>query len=237
MPSMQAVPCNTREGTDNRQLKPTAVGRVEKRASAKHGDYGAGADTKLLGTKGHPFPAWLSFHLNNEVRRCSHPPEKIIDGLGVKAADVVLDFGCGPGFFTVPLAKVAREVVAIDSQPKMLGKLSKYAKKNGVKVKALQSDGQSIPLPDGSFDLIFLSGVYHELVEKRKVLTELKRLLKPGGRIVIRERAQSGHIALSPPAVDTTEVSEELRALGLTALAPVTGPSDKAATLMTATAE
>ena len=79
-----------------------------------------------------------------------------------------MDFGCGPGFFTVPFAKIAKEVVAVDSQPKMLGKLSKYAKKNGVIVKAIQSDGKSIPLPGGSFDLIFLSGVYHELGEKRK---------------------------------------------------------------------
>ena len=190
----------------------------------------------MIGTKGHPFPAWLSFHLNNELRRRSHPPEKIIHVLGVKATDAVLDFGCGPGFYTVPFAKIAKEVVAIDIQSKMLGKVSKYAGKNGVRIKALQSDGQSIPLPDGCFDLIFLSGVYHELAEKRKVLTELKRLLKPGGRIVIRERTQSGHITLGPPAVDTNEVSEELTAAGFASFASVTDPSDKAATLMTATA-
>jgi ubiquinone/menaquinone biosynthesis C-methylase UbiE len=155
----------------------------------------------------------------------------------VKATDAVLDFGCGPGFYTIPFAKIAREVVAVDIQSKMLGKVSKYAQKNGVKVKALQSDGQSIPLPDDYFDLIFLSGVYHELAEKKKVLTELKRLLKPGGRIVIRERTETGHITLGPPAVDTKEVSEELRAVGFVALAPATDPSDKTATLMTATAE
>lgn len=190
----------------------------------------------MIGTEGHPFAAWLSFHLNNELRRRSHPPEKIIHVLGVKATDAVLDFGCGPGFYTVPFAKIAKEVVAIDIQSKMLGKVSKYAGKNGVRIKALQSDGQSIPLPDGCFDLIFLSGVYHELAEKRKVLTELKRLLKPGGRIVIRERTQSGHITLGPPAVDTNEVSEELTAAGFASFASVTDPSDKAATLMTATA-
>jgi len=192
---------------------------------------------KLIGTEGRPFPAWLSFHLNNELRRRSHPPEKVIDVLGVKATDAVLDFGCGPGFYTISFAKIAREVVAVDIQSKMLGKVSKYAEKNGVKVKALQSNGQSIPLPDRYFDLIFLSGVYHELAEKGQVLTELKRLLKPGGRIVIRERTKNGHISLGPPAVDTKEVSEELRAVGFTALAHAPDPSARTATLMTATAE
>ena len=191
----------------------------------------------MIGTEGRPFPAWLSFHLDNELRRRSHPPGKIIDVLGVKATDAVLDFGCGPGFYTVPFAKIAREVVGVDIQSKMLGKVSKYAQKNGVKIKTLQSDGQSIPLADGCFDLIFLSGVYHELAEKRKVLTELKRLLKPGGRIVIRERTESGHIALGPPKVDPKEVYEELTGVGFVALAPATDPSDKTATLMTATAE
>jgi ubiquinone/menaquinone biosynthesis C-methylase UbiE len=190
----------------------------------------------LIGTEGHPFPAWLSFHLNNELRRRSHPPEKIIDVLGVKATDAVLDFGCGPGFYTIPFAKIAREVVAVDIQSKMLGKVSKYAEKNGVKVKALQSNGQSIPLPEGHFDLIFLSGVYHELSEKRKVLTELKRLLKPSGRIVLRERTKTGHFSPGRPAINPLEVSEELRAVGFIALAPATDPSDRTATLMTATA-
>ena len=153
----------------------------------------------MIGTENHPFPAWLSFYLNNELRKRSHPPEKIIDALGMKATDTVLDFGCGPGFYSVPFAKTAREVVAVDVQSKMLEKASRYAKKKGVKVKALQSDARSIALPDCCFDLIFLSGVYHELAEKRKVLTELKRLLKHGGRIVIRERTKRDHITLGHP--------------------------------------
>jgi ubiquinone/menaquinone biosynthesis C-methylase UbiE len=117
----------------------------------------------------------------------------------------------------------------------MLQKTSKYAEKNGVKIKTIQSNGESITLPDASFDLIFLSGVYHELAEKRKVLTELNRLLKPAGRIIIRERTKAARFSPGPPVVDTIEVSEDLRAAGFNVLAPATDPSDKAATLLTAT--
>ena len=159
-----------------------------------------------------------------------------MDALGVKAMDSVLDFGCGPGFYTIPFAKVAHDVVAVDIQTKMLEKVSKYAERNNVKVRTIQSDGQAIPLPDGSFNIIFLSGVYHEIAEKRVVLTELRRLLKPDGRMIIRERSETGHLAPGRPAIEPGEVSEDLRATGFLVLEPRTDPSDKTATLTMATA-
>lgn len=189
----------------------------------------------MIGTKGRPFPAWLSFHLDNRLRRRYHPPERLIDALGVKSTDAVLDFGCGPGFYTVPFTKVAGEVVAIDIQPKMLQKVSRRAENNGLKIKTIQSNGQSIPLLDGYFNVIFLSGVYHELAEKRKVLTELKRVLKSNGRIMIRERTEKGHFSPGRPAVDPIEVADDLRAIGFVVLAPTTDPSDETTSLITAT--
>lgn len=191
--------------------------------------------SKLIGTEGRPFPAWLSFHLNNRFRRHSHPPEGIIDALGLRATDAVLDFGCGPGFYAVPFAKVAREVVAVDLQPEMLQKASQYAEKNRVKIKTIQSNGQTIPIPDGSFDMIFLSGVYHELTEKKQVLAELNRVLKPGGRIVIRERTEDRHFSPGRPKTSLRDVSDDLRAAGFVVLAPMADPSDKNASIMTAT--
>ena len=194
-------------------------------------------DKRLLGEDGHPFPAWLAFHLNNPLRRHFHPPEKTVSVLGVKGTDAVLDFGCGPGFYTIPFAKIAREVIAVDIQPKMLEKVARYAEKNRVKIKSLQSDGQLIPLPDNSFDLVFLSGVYHHLTDKRRVLTELTRLLKSGGRIVIRERTEPGSIILGPPSVDKEEVFTDLKAVGLVSLETTPDPCDKRTMLMTAIAE
>lgn len=189
----------------------------------------------MIGTEGRPFPSWLSFHLNNRFRRRSHPPEIIVQALRLKMTDVVLDFGCGPGFYTIPFAKNTKEVVAADIQTKMLRKVSEYAEKNRVKVKVVQSDGQKIPMPDGSFDLIFLSGVYHELVRKREVLTELKRVLKPIGRIVIREKTDTGHFPTGRPTINLAELSEDLMAAGFAELAPTTDPSDDNATLIAAT--
>ena len=189
----------------------------------------------MISAENHPYHAWLSFLLNNGLRRRLHPPpENLVSALGVKTTDAVLDFGCGPGFFTIPFAKVARDVVAVDCQPSMLVKVSRSAKKKGVKIKALQSDGQSIPLPDDSIDLIFLSKVYHELADKRKVLSELRRVLKAGGRIVIREAAKSSLIKLGPPIVNPTELSNDLAAAGFITLASAVDPSDDKAAITTA---
>ena len=59
--------------------------------------------------------------------------------------------------------------------------------------------------------------------------------MKPSGTIVIRERTESGHFSPSRPKIDLPKVSEELRAVGFTVLAPATDPSDRSTTLITAT--
>jgi ubiquinone/menaquinone biosynthesis C-methylase UbiE len=67
--------------------------------------------------------------------------------LGIEPEWVIIDFGCGPGFFTVPFAKAARRVVGVDVQSEMLKKAEAYARKAGVKIELAKSDGTAIPLP------------------------------------------------------------------------------------------
>ncbi len=165
-------------------------------------------------TEHSAFPAWLSFLLNNPIRRWRDPPRKMIEKLGIDRTSTVLDFGCGPGFFTIPMARVAKAVVGVDVQPEMLEKTSRYASREGVKVETVQSDGTEIPLPDAMFDLVFLSHVYHEVREKQRVLAEFQRVLKPGGRLVIVESTKSPFLGLGPPAMDLEEVREQLTIAG-----------------------
>jgi len=161
----------------------------------------------------HEFPMWMSFLLNNPIRRYFNPPQKIVKLLDVKSGDVVLDFGSGPGFYTIPLAKIAKKVVAIDKQPQMLEKIVKYAGKQSVTVQSLVSDGEKIDLPSETFDLIFLSHVYHEIKKKISVLNELRRLLKPAGRLVIMEHTKRGLLP-GPPAMNLGKIQRELEAQG-----------------------
>lgn len=162
----------------------------------------------------HRFPEKMAFLLNNPIRRRLLPPEKLISKLGIESKDVVVDFGCGPGFFTIPLAKVAGKVIGVDVSPKMLERADRYAKRAQVSVELLQSDGSELKLGDKSVDLILLNHVFHEIENKRGTLSEFLRVLKPSGRIMIVEKTRGDGIfsgRFGPPIINEEEVTQELR--------------------------
>lgn len=171
---------------------------------------------RILNSLDHPFPSRLSFILKNPIRRYFDSPERVLKILSIKRRDVVVDFGCGPGFYTIPFAKIVGRVIAIDVQTKMLEKAEKYAKRNNVKVEFFQSDGRQIPLPNNIADLIFLSGVFHELDEKHTVLKELARLLKQSGKLAIKEKTRKSLSPIGPPIVKISEITSSLKSAGLT---------------------
>ncbi len=160
------------------------------------------------------FPSWLSFLLNNPIRRrFDKNPDKVVKLLGINEGSVVLDFGCGPGFYSVPFAKVAKKVVAIDLQEKMLKKAARYAEKNGVKdkIQFLRSNGEKVPqIQERTCDFVFLSFVYHEIGDdvKERVLLDLRRVLKHDGKLAILEYTKKP--LLGPHSVDPGLVIEQL---------------------------
>lgn len=162
------------------------------------------------------FPEMLAFTLNNLVRRSLEPPGQLISKLNLKPSDVVMDFGCGPGFYTIPIAKVVARTIAADISPRMLERTDSNARKNGVTIELLTTDGTEINLEDGSVDLIFLNHVFHEVVNRRRVLSEFLRLLKRSGRLAVVERTRGGLFSrkLGPPVIDPTEVTQELERAG-----------------------
>jgi ubiquinone/menaquinone biosynthesis C-methylase UbiE len=162
-------------------------------------------------------PERLAFTLDNPIRRYLDPPERLIGKLAVNPDDTVLDFGCGPGYFLIPLAQVARRAIGVDVSPRMLEKASRKAKKKGVSVELLQNDGTGIRLEDGSVDLIFLNHVFHEVDDKPRVLGEFRRILKPLGRLAIVERTRdSGRLMgnMGPPVVDEKRLIGEIQQAG-----------------------
>ena len=79
-------------------------------------------------------PASHAGWLSTPLRRLVQNPERILRGL-VSEGDTVIDLGCGPGFFTLPLARMAGEtgsVIAVDLQPEMLEQLRQRAERAGL---------------------------------------------------------------------------------------------------------
>ena len=143
--------------------------------------------------KGHPYSASGALFLDNPIRRWIQPPSELIEKLAINPNDVVMDFGCGPGFYTIELAKKAKMVVAVDLSPEMLKKAQNKATKAGIKnIQFLQSDGKKLQLDDGSADTILLVTDYHEISENEVVLKEFGRILKPSGKLAIVEVVKKG---------------------------------------------
>lgn len=111
----------------------------------------------------------------------------------------VLDLGCGTGDLTVNIARLAGERMAItglDYSLPMLERARQKATRAGVgeKVKFIHGEATHLPFPDGHFDCVGISFAFRNLTYKNPLclphLTEVKRVLKPGGRYVIVESSQ-----------------------------------------------
>jgi ubiquinone/menaquinone biosynthesis C-methylase UbiE len=162
------------------------------------------------------YPEWLGFALNNRVRRFLEPPDRFVSKLGLRATDVVVDFGCGPGFYTIPIARIVARTIAVDVSPRMLKKVAENAKKNDVRVETLVTGGKEIKLGDGTVDLILLTHVFHEVADRQRVLGEFLRIARRSGRLAIVERTRAGALrwAGGPPIIDQSEVIRELERAG-----------------------
>lgn len=139
-----------------------------------------------MGYKMHKFdPANIEL-LIGEERRKEIDPLKFLKSNGLSSGMCIADIGCGPGFFTFPAAEIVGRtgrVYAVDIQEDMLEELKRRNPPENVLV--VHSDENHIPIEDGSCDMVLVTFVLHEAEEKVAFLNELKRLLRPKGRLLL----------------------------------------------------
>ena len=115
------------------------------------------------------------------IRNLFMPPEKMLAEVEIKTGYHVLDFGCGPGIFTIMIAERIGQsgvVYALDIHPLAVRMVEQKArKKNLTNIKTILSSC-STPLPDNSLDLVIFFDVFHVLDNQEEVLIELHRMLK-----------------------------------------------------------
>ena len=126
------------------------------------------------------------------------PESEVIEILrksGLKEGDVVLDFGCGSGTYSVPAAKIVGEagkVYALDKSYQALDELRQKATAAGLKNMEMveASEEGKINLADNSIDAVLLFDVFHRYYfprkeEREKLLAEIHRVLKPQGSLLV----------------------------------------------------
>ena len=116
----------------------------------------------------------------------------IIQQLDLKSSDVVLDFGCGSGYFTIEIAKKVHKALGIDSSPGVTSIPVPLLLKD--KLDYLQVSGEDLHFKDSSFDKILVSEVLATIKDPNIFIKEIQRVLKPNGLIVIINGA--GHPAI-----------------------------------------
>ena len=160
--------------------------------------------------KGEAYSASGAIFLDNPIRRLIQPPSELIEKLAANPADVIVDFGCGPGYYTIDLAKKAKKVVAVDISPEMLKKVQRKSEKANMKnIEFLQSDGKNLQLEDSLVDKILLVTVYHEVGDSEIVLKEFGRVLKQDGKLIIVENMKKG-IFPGAPVQDPDKLKAEI---------------------------
>ncbi len=98
--------------------------------------------------------------------------------------DRVVDLACGPGTLALRFARHVRWICGLDLTPAILALARSNAKKDGLaNLVCVLGDAQSLPFGDGSLDLAITSYSLHHISDPAKVLQEMARVVKPGGRV------------------------------------------------------
>lgn len=157
--------------------------------------------------------------LERSTRNQEENTDLAIKKLPIDEASVVADIGAGSGFYTFRIAKRVPKgkVYAVEIQDSAIKYLKEKSGELGFdNVITIKGSEKSPQLPENSIDLAIMVDVYHELLYPHEVLQEIKKSLKPDGKLLLIEyRGEDPEVYIKPlHKMTLAQVTKELTANG-----------------------
>jgi SAM-dependent methyltransferase len=163
-------------------------------------------------SRAHPGPMPHALRWTLRLPRGAHTPEGLAGILEPRPGEELLEIGPGIGIHAIPTAVAllpGGSLDVLDAQQAMLDDLSRRAAVEGVSnLRPRQGDAQKLPYADASFDAVYLTSVLGEVPDRGACLREIRRVLRPAGRLVV------GELAFDPDYVRFGELDDLTRAAG-----------------------
>lgn len=133
--------------------------------------------------------------------------------LDPRPGERMLEVGPGTGYYALSVAGwlgTDGTLDIFDLQQEMLDHVMRGAQERGISnIRPTRGDARALPYPDGSFDAAYLAVVLGEIPDQDRALRELRRVLRPGGRLVV------GEILADPHVVTFSALRRRAEAAGL----------------------
>lgn len=129
------------------------------------------------------------------------PPFKTLKVMCLKEDDIMIDIGCGTGYFTLPASEITGptgKVIGVDISQEMLDEVRSKINGIGHNIELVLSNSAELPVRDSQGTFALLANVLHEAEDMMGMLAEAGRVLKPGGRLAIIEWEKT-EMPVGPP--------------------------------------
>ena len=140
--------------------------------------------------------------LENPARDAYQKPEEVVKALAIKPGETMADIGSGSGYFTLRLAAAVGEtgrVYGVDVDPAMIRHLNRRIRDAALRnVQTVLSEPDDPLLADRSIDRFVVVDTWHHIEKQAEYLALMKRMLRPGGQVVMIDY-QKRELPVGPP--------------------------------------
>jgi SAM-dependent methyltransferase len=136
-----------------------------------------------------------------------HEAEAFVRRQSLAPGSRVLDAACGTGNLTIPAARAGAQVIGFDLIPALLDAARSWAAREQMRIEFKQGNAEELPFGDAQFDVVLSMFGVMFAARPEKVVAELARVTRPGGRVALANWVRDGfigkllgtHVKYAPP--------------------------------------